>query len=301
MKSQTSLIAAIATLAVIISSCNKQPGIPRFDHVVIVVEENHGYDEVIGSANAPFINELAGGGALFTNSHGVGHPSQPNYLVLYSGSTQGVTDDRCLENETPYTTPNLGAALIAGGYTFRGYAQTMPSTGFMECAYLSSNLTVGNLYARKHTPWVNWLGTGTNTIPASFSLPMTAFPKDFNKLPTVAFVVPDMDYDMHNIGLPGDAAAIKRGDQWLKDNIAAYAEWAKAHNSLLIVTFDEDDYQPGKQNHIPTIFYGAKVAGGKYGEAINHYNVLHTMETIYHLPIVDTVSAEPVASIWQNK
>jgi phospholipase C len=299
-KSPAPLIAIILFIIGAAASCHK-PGIPRFDHVVIVVEENHGYDEVVGSANAPFINSLAMTGALFTNSHGIGHPSQPNYLVLYSGSTQGVTDDHCLENETPYNTSNLGASLIAGGHSFRGYAQTMPSAGFMGCTYLASDLTVGKLYARKHTPWVNWLGTETNNIPASFSLPMTAFPNDYSKLPTVAFVVPDMDYDMHNIGLPGDAAAIRRGDKWLKQNIAAYAEWAKTHNSLLIVTFDEDDYKPNKQNRIPTIFYGANIINGKYGQAINHYNVLHTLQAMYQLPAIDTVSADAITNVWKSK
>src|SRR5258708_36025068 len=67
--------------------------IPRPDHVVIVIEENHSYAEIIGSANAPYINSLAAMGALFTNSFGVTHPSEPNYLALFSGSTQGVTDD----------------------------------------------------------------------------------------------------------------------------------------------------------------------------------------------------------------
>jgi hypothetical protein len=282
------------------SSCNQSPDVPKFDHVIIVMEENHGYNELIGSPDAPYINQLANAGALFTDSHGIGHPSQPNYLALFSGSTQGVTDDKCLEAETPFKTTNLGAALIKNGYSFRGYAQTMPSIGYLGCTSLSSTLTVGKLYARKHTPWVNWLGTGTNSIPASVSLPITEFPKDFHKLPSVAFVIPDMDYDMHNIGAPGDAAAIQRGDKWLKENLAAYAEWAKAHNSLLILTFDEDDYNPQNRNHIPTIFYGASVIGGKYNETINHYHILHTLEAMYRLPVADTTSADAITDVWKK-
>jgi phospholipase C len=108
-------------------SCRNADHVPHYDHVVIVVEENHGFDDVIGSPNAPFINALAKDGALFTDSHGVAHPSQPNYLALFSGSTQGVTDDKCLEAETPYTTDNLAASLISKGQTFKGFAQNMPS------------------------------------------------------------------------------------------------------------------------------------------------------------------------------
>jgi len=275
-----------------------QQSIPRFDHIIIVIDENHAYSQLIGSPNAPFINRLAKGGALFTNSHGVGHPSQPNYLALFSGSIQNVKGDGCLEGITPFKTPNLGASLFSKGYSFKGYAQTMPSSGYLGCTYRSSFRTVGHLYARKHTPWVNWVGSGTNAIPASASVPVTDFPKDLDKLPTVAFVIPNMDYDMHNIGLPGDAAAIRRGDHWLKDHLEVFAEWAKKHNSLLIVTFDEDNYDPQNGNRIPTIFYGAKIVLGKYNFPINHYNVLHTLESIYGLPSTDNIVAAPISGVW---
>ncbi|MGH7238236.1 MAG: alkaline phosphatase family protein, partial [Candidatus Saccharimonadales bacterium] len=238
----TNFITALLTFAALLPPPQKQNDIPSYSHIIVVIEENHAYHELIGSANAPYINTLARGGVLFTNSHGVGHPSQPNYLALFSGSMQGVQGDECLQGKTPFHTPNLGAALLANGLTFKGYGQTMPNAGFMGCVYLKSPITMADVYARKHCPWVNWVGTGANCIPASVSVPMTEFPKDFDKLPTVAFVIPDMDHDMHNIGAPGDAAAIKRGDAWLKENIARYAAWAKRHNSLLIVTFDEDDY-----------------------------------------------------------
>lgn len=270
----------------------------HYDHIILVMEENHGYDEVVGSPNAPYISELAQQGVLFTDSHGVTHPSQPNYLAMYSGSVQGVIGDESLEAKTPYTTPNLGAELIKHGLTFKGYAQTMPSVGYLPSYFKRSELTKASLYARKHVPWVNWLGDKENNISPSLSLPMEQFPKDFTKLPTVAFVIPDMDYDMHNIGDPGDAAAIQRGDKWLKDNLGAYAEWAKKHNSLLIVTFDEDDFKP--INHIPTIFAGAGINPGKYNEKINHYNILHTIMSIYNLPISDTTKATVITDVWKK-
>jgi acid phosphatase len=269
----------------------------KYDHIVVIIEENHSYNELIGSANAPFLNELAQQGALFTNSHGVTHPSQPNYLALFSGSVQNTRGDECLTPVTPYTTPNLGAALISHGFTFKGYAQTMPEVGYLTCTFKQSDLTKGYLYARKHCPWVNWLGDKVNGISPSLSLPMDQFPTDFTKLPTVAFVIPDMDYDMHNIGQPGDAAAIQRGDKWLKDNLQAYAQWAQKHNSLLLITFDEDDYS--SKNRIPTIFTGANIKPGKYDEQINHYNVLHTIEAMYHLPVADTTKATVITDVWK--
>jgi acid phosphatase len=294
-------IAVLFVAAALLSFRHKQQGIiPHYEHVIIVMEENHAYSELIGSNNAPYINKLAKDGALFTDSHGIGHPSQPNYLALFSGSTQGVKGDECLQRGTPFKTSNLGAALLAKKLTFKGFAQTMPAPGFLGCTSGFHQLTVGALYARKHCPWVNWLGTGPNCIPASLSVPMTAFPKDFDKLPTVAFVVPNMDYDMHNIGLPGNAAAIRRGDHWLKDNLSDYADWAKHHKSLLIVTFDEDDYDPQNGNHIATIFYGDKVKSGEYSEPITHYSVLHTLEEMFGLPADDDKSAAPITDVWKN-
>jgi acid phosphatase len=103
---------------------------------------------------------------------------------------------------------------------------------------------------------------------------------------------------MHNIGDPGDSAAIHRADQWLQDNLSAYAAWAKTHNSLLILTFDEDDFTAN--NHIPTIFFGERVIPGTYSERINHYSVLRTLEAMYDLPVSDSTRATAITDVWQK-
>lgn len=270
--------------------------VPRPDHIIIVIEENHGYSQVVSSDNAPYINELIKAGALFTNSHGVAHPSQPNYLALFSGNIQGVKNDNCLQNKTPFTTSNLGASLLQKGFTFKGYAQTMPSDGYLGCLYKLSALTNAYLYARTHAPWVNWLGSKKNNFPDSLSLPMSKFPANYNMLPTVSFVVSDLDNDMHNIGEPGKDAAIKRGDTWLKDNLDNYIKWAQQHNSLFILTFDEDNFTT--QNQIPTLFVGPMIKPGKYSEKINHYNVFNTIEAIYGLSADSSKNATVIRDIW---
>jgi hypothetical protein len=75
---------------------------------------------------------------------------------------------------------------------------------------------------------------------------------------------------------------ITAGDTWLDANLNAYMQWARNNNSLLIVTFDEDDNSPS--NHIVTMLYGPMVQGGHYDNAIDHYNVLRTIEEMYALP-----------------
>jgi hypothetical protein len=250
-------------------------GVPMPDHVVIVIEENQSYNEVIGNSSAPYINSLARRGALFTKSFAIGHPSQPNYLALFSGSTQGVTDDNLCG---PFPGPDLASALAAAGRSFGGYSEDLPSIG-------STVETSGN-YARKHNPWVDF-----SDVPASENMPFTSFPSNYASLPTVSIVVPNLINDMHD-------GTINQGDVWLQNNISAYATWATTHNSLLIVTWDEDD--GSQSNQVPTIFYGQPVKTGTYSESINHYSVLRTLEDMYGLPHMNnTASAATITDAWQ--
>jgi len=116
--------------------------VPEPAHTVVVAIENHSYAGIAGNPAAPFINDLARRGALFTRSYAITHPSEPNYLALFSGSTQGVADDGC-----PYrfAAPNLAADLMKAGRTFAGYSEDLPGPGSPVCS-------AGD-YARKHVPW----------------------------------------------------------------------------------------------------------------------------------------------------
>jgi len=235
--------------------------VPHFDHVVVVMEENESYGAIIGNPAAPYMNSLARQGASLTNLKAVARPSQPNYVALFSGSTQGVTSDAGPLNFG--NTPNLGSQLFAAGKTFVGYAEDLPAVG-------STVLTSGK-YDRKHNPWVNF-----SNVPASSNRPFSNFPTDFSTLPTVSMVVPNEDHNSHD-GPVADA------DAWLQAKLGGYAAWAKTHSSLLIVTWDEGTLSD-ETNHIPTIFYGAGVTTGQYGNAGNLYNVLRTIEDSEGLP-----------------
>lgn len=250
--------------------------LPTPAHIVIVMEENHSYSDIIGNSSAPYMNSLAASGALITASYGVTHPSEPNYMALFGGSTDGLSADTCPVTDKA---ANLGSELLGAGHTFKGYSEGLPSTGSTTC-------TSGK-YARKHSPWINF----TN-VPTADSLPFTSFPSSSNyaSLPTLSFVIPNLNDDMHD-------GTIAAADTWLKTNISAYATWAKANNSLLIVTWDEDDYT--ENNQIPTIIVGQHVATGDYDETINHYNLLATLEQMYGLTKVgSSASASVISDIW---
>ncbi len=252
--------------------------VPRPRHVVVVIFENRAYGQIIGNPQAGYLNRLARSGALFTASYGVTHPSQPNYLALYSGGTHGITGDQCLAH--PLSAPSLGSELAAAGLTFTGFAESLPGGGARICDQ-------GN-YARKHVPWSDF-----SDIPPAASKPMPAFPRqNYARLPTVSFVIPNLCSDMHD-------CSVATGDAWLRANLGGYARWAMSHDSLLIVTFDEDDSM--HHNRIATIFVGQQVRPGRYSRSITHYNVLRTIEQAYGLRYLGrSAAAYPISWIWRS-
>jgi hypothetical protein len=260
------------------ASASAQAGqVPAPAHTVVVVMENHSYSEVIGNTAAPFLNQLARTGAVFTHSYAITHPSEPNYLALFSGSTHGVTDDSC---PVQFTAPNLAADLIAAGKTFTGFSENLPAAGSPVCS--------AGRYARKHVPWTDF-----RNVPGSVSVPFSRFPvTDFTRLPTVSFVIPNLCNDMHD-------CSVQTGDAWLRAHLSGYASWAMTHNSLLIITWDEDD---GSQaNQVLTIFAGQQVKPGRYAERITHYSVLATIEAAYGLPRDGSAAAAtPVSDTWRG-
>ncbi|MBS1586792.1 MAG: T9SS type A sorting domain-containing protein [Bacteroidetes bacterium] len=264
--------------------------LPLPDHVVVLILENHHYTSIIGSADAPYINALANdpNAALFTNSFAITHPSQPNYLALFSGSTQGVADDSVPHNY-PFITPNLARELMDASRSFATYSEDLPYAGYDGATY-------GN-YARKHNPVANWVGTGTNQVPDTVNRPFTDFPSsDFAQLPTVAFIVPNQSNDMHT---STGSASIIAGDNWLHSHLDTYLQWALSHNSLFILTFDEDDDH--HDNQVTTIFYGPMVQGGQYADLVDHYTMLRTIEELYSLPLAgNTASYSPIYDCWRS-
>jgi len=262
---------------------------PKPDHTVVVILENHSFDQIIGSSAAPYINSLANDTAsvLFTASYAVAHPSQPNYLALYSGSTQGITND-AIPTGNPFTTVNLGSQLLNSGKTFITYSEDLSATGF--------NGETSGYYARKHNPVTNWVGNGINQVPATTNQPFTAFPTDFTLLPTVCFVVPNLQNDMHNGTNP---TSITTGDNWVSGNMNSYIQWAKGNNSLFILTFDENDNSVS--NQVLTILTGQKIVPGIFSTRINHYSLLHTIEEMYGLPFIgDSVNNPPINLSWKT-
>lgn len=281
--------------------------VPHYDHIVLVIDENKNDTQIRGSALAPYINTvLLPGSADLTRFVAEQHPSQPNYLQLFSGSDQGVKQDGLpgtpaepgtLAAPPPFHTPNLGREILSAGRTFAAFSESLPSVGSTAEAF--SNDAGLNEYVRKHNPAVEWQddaatnASNPNALPSSVNRAFADFPTTdagFAGLPSFSFVVPNEQNDMHD-------GSITQGDTWLQTHIEPYRQWALTHNSLLIFTFDESDTSAPQQdpsNQIITAISGQNVIVGKYSEAaiarfhlsdaaapdtaINHYNLLRTIE-----------------------
>ena len=248
---------------------------PRYDHIVIVVEENHSASQVMAS---PYLSSLASQGVSFSHMYGVTHPSQPNYFILFSGSTQGVTDD----NQYDIAAPNLANSLVTAGRTFATYSEGLPAVG-------DTVFTAGR-YVRRHNPCASF----TN-VPGSVNIPFSNYPSaDYMQLPTVSFVIPNLDNDMHD-------GTVTAGDAWLQANLDGYARWAATHNSLLVVTFDEcAGADSASSTPIATVFAGARLAQSVSSSPVNLYSLLRMMDEIYSLPYMgDEGTAPRIEGIWQ--
>src|SRR3954463_10901917 len=131
----------LAATALFFAARLASAALPHPDHVVVVIMENKSFGQIIGNPAAPNLNTLATEGASIVNaasdpnaltsgSHALRHPSQPNYLELFSGNHQGVLADgrpgtsaEPLSAPLPFNTRNLAASLIAAGYTFATYSE----------------------------------------------------------------------------------------------------------------------------------------------------------------------------------
>jgi phosphatidylinositol-3-phosphatase len=269
------LVVAIALSRVIAAGTPAPSGVPRIAHVTVIVMENRNDELVVGNKNAPYFNkQLVPQGVLMTDAHAVAHPSQPNYLALFSGSTHGVRSDRC---PVLFDAPNIATELNGAGLTFTGFAESMPHDGYHGCWTA--------LYARKHVPWVDF-----TTVPASLNRVYRGLPA---QVPSLMWITPNMCHDMH------DCPTLV-GDRWLQKNLPPLIAWNAKNDGLLILTWDEAEPDRDGTNHIPTVLVGPMLrAGTTSAQRIDHYATLRTIEAALGLGCLQQdCSSRPIDGVW---
>jgi phosphatidylinositol-3-phosphatase len=263
-------------------------GAPSSGRIIVVVEENHSFDQVIGAPQAPFLNRLAGQGTLLTSFFAIAHPSLPNYIAMVSGDTQGITSD-C--GGCNVDAPNLVDQLEQAGISWKAYMEDLPA----PC----SDARRAGPYAKKHDPFMYFASIRNHPGRCVKVVPASQLDADLGagRLPRFAFITPNLDHDMHGAGEGGDdRALIRAGDDWLRalyGKLAASPAWRD--DTRLVVTWDEGAGGAGRRGccgglagggHIPTIVVGPHVPTGRDATGYDHYALLRSVEAAFHLPFL---------------
>jgi phosphatidylinositol-3-phosphatase len=221
---------------------------PSFSHVVLLVEENHSYSEVIGNSAMPNFNSLAAQYGLATQYFAVAHPSIPNYLMLTTGLAESMDDSF----SGTISDDNVVRELVKAGKTWKCYAESIPAPGYVGAD--------SGVYVRRHNPFSYLSDVQNSMAQAANIVPFTQFATDLanNALPQYSFIAPNLDDDAHN-------GSLAQADTWLHNKVIVPLTASPAFQStLLIITFDEGnqaDLDHGG-GHVATVIVSPKAKKG---------------------------------------
>jgi len=226
--------------------------------------ENHEYDSIIGSPDAPYINSLARASALATNYDAVSHPSLPNYLALIGGDTFGIRSD-C--TDCYVDAPNLVDALDAAHRSWKAYLEGMPRPCFTGGS--------SGRYAKKHDPFMYF--DDIRTTPARCDNVVPYGSLDLKQLPDFSWITPDLCNDMHD-------CSVATGDAFLQRTVPGLIQ-ALGPGGVLFITFDEGSGSAGGGGRVVTIAAGSGARPGRYSQRFDHYSLLRTIEERLGAPL----------------
>ncbi len=261
---------------------------PTINHIYTIVMENEEATSILGSANAPYINSLAAGYGLAANFTAVAHPSEPNYIAMFSGSTQGVTDDA---KHTFTNVPNLADQIEASGRDWHVAAQNV-KLGCFTGGSASGGPDGSGTYVRKHEPAIMFSQIATN--PARCAK-ITDFSHFDPNVGNYWFIAPNLCNDMHD-------CPVATGDSFLKSFLPTILNSASfKKDGLLFLTFDEGSSKVGGGGQVVTIVISPKgKAGFTSNVAYNHYSVLRTIETLWKMPcLANACKATPMRDMFR--
>ncbi len=235
--------------------------------VVLILMENHSYEQIVGNTSAPFMNSFAHRGTLFTNMEAISHPSLPNYLALTSGSTLGCTSDKCPTRS--FRAKNIFHQLQAHRRSWRSWEESMPG----RC--VRSN---AGPYAVRHNPAVYYTDLFPSACP-KFDVP---YPKPLpRRLHDLTFITPNICHDMHD-------CSVAVGDTWLRRHVPKLLK----RGAIVVITFDEGE----GNNHVFCATRGPGIGHGVRRRATyTHYGLLAGIERHFGLRrLRQAATARPV-------
>jgi hypothetical protein len=301
--------------------------VPRYDHIFLIIEENHGFSQIIGNPAAPNLNRLASRFGLATASFSVADPSAPNYVAMLGGSTFGIADNNAYYLHT-VDRPSLMSQLEDAHLTWKGYLQSMPYPGFKGICYPNRCNGVPDfdtLYNSKHNGIPYFKSIQGNPAEMAKMGPLAALARDLaNGPPSFGYIVPDECSDMHGAppycvdsGDPGDEsdnALVGTADKLagkIVDQITHAPFWARGNNAI-VITFDEgaDGDTSGCCGTVPGNGRVATIVITSHGPRgladptpYNHYSLLQTLQLAFGLGCLeatcDTTNIVPMAPLFQ--
>lgn len=308
------LILALTSILLVSPQHTPSTRLPRYNHVILVIEENHSYSHIIGSSQAPFINgTLLPVSATAANYHIITHYSLPNYLGLINGrdyqADANIVDDCPPAASCEETGSSIANALTAVGKTWRYYGESMP----VNCAK-----TGNDPYAVRHNPFAYYeANTVTGRQCLTHDKPFWAFAHDLNRshLPALSVIVPNTCHDMHN-GC-SSSNPIARGDSWLRTEVynplVASKIWTAGSHVLFIVVWDEGSggslgedclHSTDTSCQVPAILRandGTTKCGVTFGtwggdDTYSHFSLLATIEDVLGARRLQSVATTPPLS-----
>lgn len=241
--------------------------VPVVAHVFILVEENHAYGSVIGNPAMPYTNSLAQQYALATQYYANRHNSLPNYFMLTTGDLV-TTDDTFTDT---VTSDNVVRAITAAGKTWKVYAESLPSVGYLGPTVIP--------YGKDHNPFTYFSDVLNSSSQAANVVPFTQLATDIQNgtLPTYAMIVPNFANDGHDC--PNEASnctdtdKLANIDSWIHTNVGPLINSSGFNNSVLIYTWDESsiDDLAHDGGHIATILIGSSVRRGFQSTTVHQH------------------------------
>jgi phospholipase C len=256
--------------------------VPSSKHVVLVVEENHGYDSA--TAKMQSLGKLAKQYATATNYYGDHHPSIGNYFVMTTGWAKS-TDDHFTGT---IAEENIVSQIASAKKSWKVYAEGLPSAGYV------GDDVKNNHYVKRHVPMAYFDVIRNDKTQAGNLVPFEQFSQDLRTgLPDFSLVIPDLCHDAHGMFL-GCPDSLETADQWLQDNVIAplLKNEGFLQDGILIVTFDEAETSDKNHGggHILTVVAGPKVKPNYKGNVLyQHESLFVTLEKALGLPRLEVV------------
>jgi Phosphoesterase family len=282
-------------------------GFPRYDHIFLIIEENHGYNDIIGNKFAPNINRLAREYGLATQFFSTADPSAPNYVAMLGGSDFGIADDNGYYLHT-VDAPSLTTQLDGAGLAWRAYLQGYPYPGYRGMCYPGRCNGVPDfdpLYSSKHNGIVYFRPFQQSKNGWASLLPVGRLDDDLaHNPPNFGYIIPDQCHDMHgsppwcgdsgNVGNPGDlndSQLVARGDAYVGELVGKITRapfWISGNNAI-VITFDEGDDNagccgvPGTGQIVTIVVTSHGPRRLQDPTPYNHYSLLRSLQLAFGL------------------